>query len=76
MSGKPPSAVRIARMSSARPSVLRPVDKSPIGEGLQWVRGRFAAIVVGSALRARAPVRNGALPGGMARGALKRWGLQ
>jgi hypothetical protein len=56
--------------------VRRAVDKSPIGEGLQWVRGRFAAIVVGGALRARALSRNGAVTGGMARGALNRWGLQ
>jgi hypothetical protein len=48
------------------------VDKSPIGEGLQWVRGRFAAIVVGGALRAGALSRNAALPDGM----LNRWGLQ
>jgi hypothetical protein len=41
------------------------VDKSTIGEGLQWVRARFAAIVVGGALRVRALSRNAALPGGM-----------
>jgi hypothetical protein len=49
MSAEPPSSraaahVRIRRGSAAR----APVDKSPIGEDLQWVRNRFAAIVVGA----------------------------
>jgi hypothetical protein len=48
--------VRAPRGSADRAAV----DKLPIGEGLQWVRGRFAAIVtIGALCRSRLQPRLG-----------------